>query len=172
LGWLRFFTLPLDAQLIIIVTAKKATSITIYLFMSMSLFCANIKVTLLYQRNRTGIIAYICAKNQAMNEQESKTKKVVRDISNKIDELLEQSDISEEDVKKKIDARIKELKKSRDEVSEELKKIKEDNKESIEKMEKLAKNTAKELKSAVSGFLDKFSEKEAPKTEKKDKSKE
>jgi uncharacterized coiled-coil DUF342 family protein len=107
-----------------------------------------------------------------MSEQESKTKKIIKDISKKIDELLEQSDISKEDVKKEIDARIKELKKSRDEVNEELNKIKEDNKESIEKMEKLAKNTAKEIKSAFSGFLDKFSEKEDSKTTKKDKSKE
>lgn len=103
-----------------------------------------------------------------MSEHESKAKKIIRDISNKIDELLEQSDISKEDVKKEIDARIKELKKSRDEVNEELRKIKEDNKESIEKMEKLARNTAKEIKSVFSGFMNKFSEKEESKGDKKD----
>lgn len=103
-----------------------------------------------------------------MSEQESKAKKIIRDLTEKIDELLEKSDISKEDVKKEIDARIKELKKSRDEVNEELKKIKEDNKETIEKVEKLAKNTAREIKSAFSGFMDKFSDKEDGKNEKKD----
>ena len=95
-----------------------------------------------------------------MSEQESKAKKIIKDLSEKIDALLEESDISKEDVKKEIDARIKELKKSRDQVNEELKKIKEDNKETIEKVEKLAKNTAREIKSAFSGFMDKFSDKE------------
>ncbi len=44
-----------------------------------------------------------------MKEQESKTKKIIKDISNKIDELLEQSDISKDDVKKEINSRIEEL---------------------------------------------------------------
>ncbi len=94
-----------------------------------------------------------------MSDQESKTKKIIQEISDKIDELLEKSDISKEDVKKEIASRINELKKSRDELNEELKKIKEENKETIEKVEKLAKNAASELKSAFSGFMNKFSDK-------------
>lgn len=94
-----------------------------------------------------------------MSDQESKTKKIIREISEKIDELLEKSDISKEDVKREIDTRIKELKKSRDELNVELKKIREENKETFDKVEKLAKNTANQIKSAFSDFIDKFSEK-------------
>ena len=90
-----------------------------------------------------------------MSEQESKTKKIIKDLSDKIDELLEQSNISKDDVKKGIDARIEELKKSRDQVNEEFKKIREENKETFDKVEKLAKNTAKEVKSAFSDFFGK-----------------
>ena len=93
-----------------------------------------------------------------MSEEKSKAKKIIKELTEKIDELLEQSDISKEDVKKEIDARIRELKKSRDQLNEELRTIKEDNKETIEKVEKLARNTAKEIKSAFSGFMRKFSE--------------
>jgi len=92
-----------------------------------------------------------------MSEKESKAKKIIKEISDKIDELLEQSDISKEDVKKEINQRIDELKRSRDEVNEELKKIREDNKEAIEKAEKLVKNTFNEVKNAFSGFFDKVS---------------
>lgn len=91
-----------------------------------------------------------------MKEKESKAKKVINDLSNKIDELLEQSDISKDDVKKEINARIEEMKRSRDQVKEELSKIKEDNKETIEKVENLAKNAAKEVKSAFSDFFGKI----------------
>lgn len=90
-----------------------------------------------------------------MNEKESRAKNMVREISDKIDELLEQSDISKEDVKKEINVRIEELKRSRDEVNEELKKIREDNKETIDKVEKMAKNTVKEVKKAFSDFFNK-----------------
>ena len=103
-----------------------------------------------------------------MEEKESRMKKTIRDLSNKIDELLEESDISKEDVKKEIAARIAELKKSRDELNEELKKIREDNKETFEKAEKLARNTAKKIKGAFSGFMKKM-EDEAKKNEDKDK---
>jgi uncharacterized coiled-coil DUF342 family protein len=92
-----------------------------------------------------------------MKEQESKTKKIINDLSKKIDELLEQSDISKDDVKQGINTRIEELKKSRDQVNEEFKKIKEDNKEAFDKVEKLTKNTVKEVKSAFTGFFDKIS---------------
>lgn len=88
-----------------------------------------------------------------MSEKESKTKKIIKDLSDKIDELLEQSNISKGDVKKEIDARIKELKKSRDEVNEEFRKIREDNKETFDKAEKLAKNTFNEVKSAFTDFF-------------------
>jgi len=98
-----------------------------------------------------------------MSDKESKTKRIIKDLSAKIDELLEQSNISKGDVKKEIDSRIKELKKSRDEVSEEFKKIREDNKETFDKVENMAKNTFKEVKSAFSDFWGKISE------EKKDK---
>ena len=91
-----------------------------------------------------------------MSEQESKTKKIIRDLSNKIDELLEQSDISKDDVKKEINSRIEELKKARDQVNDEFKKIREDNKETFDKVEKLAKNTAREVKSAFSDFFEKI----------------
>ncbi len=93
-----------------------------------------------------------------MNEKESKTKKIIKDISDKIDELLEKSDISKDDVKKEIAVRIEELKRSRDQVNEEFRKIKEDNKETFDKVEKLAKNTMDEVKSAFSGFLGKFTD--------------
>lgn len=106
-----------------------------------------------------------------MSDQGSKTKRIIREISDKIDELLEKSDISKEDVKKEINAKIKELKKSRDELNEELKKIREDNKETIEKVEKLAKNAANELKTAFSGFMDKFAEGKEHKKEEGNKSK-
>lgn len=101
-----------------------------------------------------------------MKEQESKAKKIIKDLSDKIDELLEQSDISKDDVKKEINSRIEELKKSRDQVNEEFKKIKEDNKESFDKAEKLAKNTIKEVKSAFSDFWGKITD-DKPKEEKK-----
>lgn len=91
-----------------------------------------------------------------MSENESKAKKVIKDITDKIDELLEQSEISKDDVKKEINSRIEELKRSRDQVTEEFRKIREDNKESIDKAELLAKNTFKEVKSAFSGFFDKI----------------
>lgn len=91
-----------------------------------------------------------------MNERESKTKKIISDLSNKIDELLEQSDISKDDVKKEINARIEEFKKSRDQVKEEFSKIREDNKETIDKVEKFAKNAAKEVKSAFTDFFEKI----------------
>lgn len=94
-----------------------------------------------------------------MGDKESKTKKIIREISDKIDELLEKSDISKEDVKKEIDSRIKELKKSRDDLNVELKKIREENKETFDKVEKFAKNAASEIKSAFSGFMDKYSDK-------------
>ncbi len=90
-----------------------------------------------------------------MENKESKTKKMIRELSEAIDNLLEESDISKEDVKKEINARIAELKKSRDELNEELKKIREENKETFEKAEKLARNTAKEIKMAWSGFWEK-----------------
>ena len=93
-----------------------------------------------------------------MSEKESKTKKIIKDLSDKIDELLEQSDISKDDVKKEIDKRINELKKSRDQVNEEFRKIKEDNQEAFDKAENLAKNTAKEIKSAFSDFFGKMTE--------------
>lgn len=93
-----------------------------------------------------------------MKEQESKTQKIIKDISNKIDELLEQSDISKDDVKKEINIRIEELKRSRDQVNVEFKKIREDNKETIEKAEKLAKNTAREVKSAIKDFWGKITD--------------
>ena len=93
-----------------------------------------------------------------MSDQESRTKKIIKELSAKIDELLEQSNISKGDVKKEIDARIKELKKSRDEVNKEFKKIREENKETFEKVENLAKNTFKEVKSAFSGFWDRINE--------------
>lgn len=93
-----------------------------------------------------------------MSDQESKTKKIIRELSAKIDELLEQSNISKGDVKKEIDARIKELKKSRDQVNEEFKKIREENKETFDKVESLAKNTFKEVKSAFSDFFGQKSE--------------
>lgn len=105
-----------------------------------------------------------------MSDQESKTKKIIREITEKIDELLEKSDISKEDVKKEIDARIRELKKSRDELNAELKKIREENKETFDKAEKLAKNVAHELKTAFSGFMDKFSDKEEDTKKGKEKS--
>lgn len=91
-----------------------------------------------------------------MKERESKTKKIINDLSNKIDELLEQSDISKDDVKKVINARIEELKRSRDQVKEEFSKIREENKETIDKVEKFAKNTAKEVKSAFTEFFGKI----------------
>jgi len=93
-----------------------------------------------------------------MSDQESRTKKIIKELSAKIDELLEQSNISKGDVKKEIDARIKELKKSRDQVNEEFKKIREENKETFDKVEKLAKNTFKEVKSVLSDFWDRISE--------------
>lgn len=92
-----------------------------------------------------------------MSEKESKTKKILNELSDRIDELLEQSNISKGDVKKEIDQRIEELKKSRDQVNEEFRKIREDNKETFDKVEKMAKNTVKEVKSAFSDFLDKMS---------------
>lgn len=101
-----------------------------------------------------------------MNEQESKTKKIIKDLSNKIDELLEQSDISKDDVKKEINARIEELKRSRDQVKEEFGKIKEDNKETIDKVEKVAKNTLNEVKSAFTDFFGKITD-DSSKKEKK-----
>ncbi|NJN25411.1 MAG: hypothetical protein HC819_05270 [Cyclobacteriaceae bacterium] len=92
-----------------------------------------------------------------MNDQESKTKKIIKDISDKIDELLEQSEISKDDVKKEINSRIQELKRSRDQINEEFRKIREDNKETIDKAEKMAKNTFKEVKTVLTGFFDKIS---------------
>ena len=92
-----------------------------------------------------------------MSEKESKAKKILNELSEKIDELLEQSNISKGDVKKEIDKRIEELKRSRDQTNEEFRKIREENKETFDKVEKMAKNTVKEVKSAFSGFLDKMS---------------
>ena len=93
-----------------------------------------------------------------MSDKESKTKKIIKDLSDKIDELLEKSDISKDDVKIEIDKRITELKKSRDQVNEEFKKIKEENKETFDKVENLAKNTAKEVKSVFNDLFGKKTE--------------
>ena len=38
-----------------------------------------------------------------MSEEKSKAKKIIQDLTEKIDALLEQSDISKEDVKKEIE---------------------------------------------------------------------
>jgi len=88
-----------------------------------------------------------------MSDKESKTKKIIKDLSDKIDELLEKSDISKDEVKIEISKRIAELKKSRDQVNEEFKKIREENKETFDKVENLAKNTAKEVKSVFNDLF-------------------
>lgn len=118
----------------------------------------------LFYRLIVWYIIYICQQKVIkMSDKETKTKKIIKDLSDKIDELLEKSDISKDEVKTEIDRRIAELKKSRDQVNEEFKKIREENKETFDKVENLAKNTAKEVKSV---FNDLFGSKSDSKSSK------
>ncbi len=95
-------------------------------------------------------------------EPENKAKKFFSKINKKIDHLLEESDISKEDIKKAIDERVEELKRSRDETAKEFKKIKEENKEETEAVEKFMKDAKKEIKKAWSGFFSKKESKQEP----------
>jgi len=99
-------------------------------------------------------------------EPENKAKKFFSKINKKIDALLEESDISKEDIKKAIDKRVEELKRSRDETAKEFKKIKEENKEEAEAAEKFMRDAKNEIKKAWSGF---FSKKEPEQKPGKDK---
>lgn len=93
-----------------------------------------------------------------MDDRESASKKIGKEISQKIDELLAQADLSRDDVKKEILLRVEELKKARDEANEEFRKIREDNKETFDRIEKIANTTVKEAKSAFKNFWDRISD--------------
>lgn len=101
-------------------------------------------------------------------EPENKAKKFFSKINKKIDDLLEESDISKEDIKKGIDERVEELKHSRDEVAKEFKKIREENKDEAEAVEKFVHDTKDEIKKAWSNLFskkeDKTNKKESPKS--------
>jgi len=86
-------------------------------------------------------------------EPENKAKKIFSKINKKIDDLLDESDISKEDIKTGIDERVEELKRSRDEVKKEFKKIREDNKEEAEQVEKFVHDAKVEIRKAWSGFF-------------------
>ncbi len=94
---------------------------------------------------------------------ENKAKKFFSKINKKIDDLLEESEISKEDIKKGINERIEELKRSRDETAKEFKKIREENKEEAEAVEKFVHDAKDEIKKAWTNiFSKKEGEKEKP----------
>ncbi len=96
---------------------------------------------------------------------ENKAKKFFSKINKKIDGLLEESEISKEDIKKGINERVEELKRSRDEVAKEFRKIREENKEEAEVVEKFVHDTKDEIRKAWSNL---FSKKEKEKPDQKE----
>lgn len=101
-----------------------------------------------------------------MEEKESKTKKVLNDITKGIDEFMAEAEVSKDGVKKAIYNKVEELKKARDLTNEELKKIREENKETFEKIENETKRIGKGLKAAFKGFVDSYNEVKKPEPEK------
>jgi len=94
---------------------------------------------------------------------ENKAKKFFSKINKKLDALLDENDISKEDIKKGINERVEELKHSRDEVKKEFKKIREENKDDVEKVEKFVDDAKVELRKAWSGIFSSEKKDEKPK---------
>jgi flagellar motility protein MotE (MotC chaperone) len=94
----------------------------------------------------------------AMDEKESRSKKIIKDITEGVDDFMKEAEISKDGVKRAVYKKVEELKKARDETNEELKKIREENKETFEKIEHETHRIAKSFKSAFKGFIDAYSE--------------
>ena len=93
-----------------------------------------------------------------MADNSSKTRKIIDDLTRKINELMAEAEISKEDVKKEILKKVEELKKARDEVNEEFRKIRDENKETFDEIEQTTRKIARGFKAAYKGFLDSWAQ--------------
>ena len=89
-------------------------------------------------------------------EFESRTKVIIDELKEKLNNLLERNDISKDKVKDEVDHAVDELKKVRDQVDHGFAKFREDNKDSFEKIESGVKSVADEVSGIFKDAYDKF----------------